>query len=164
MTKTKRIILSIISLLSISMINMPIFKRLGTTAVSLFNQNSMAWFEAAMIIGVTGINILKISFSILVISQIIALISIFSNQGKHAKLWNFIAGAYELVIALGILFYCLQFYRELNSFLGIEVFEQKAGDGVYAMIFLGILQIVALFVGRQNQENDRDIFDILSGK
>ena len=154
--------MAVICLVSICMINMPIFKYLGTTPISLINQNSMMWLKTVLVIGEKGVNIIRIMFGVLVLLQGIALITLIRKECNGAVFWNFIAGFYEAVIALVIMFYCLQLYSDLNAFIGIEVFEEKAGDGIYAMILLGVIQMAVVFV--HTREKDKDVFDILSGK
>ena len=162
MSKSKRIVMGILCLLSICVIGMPVFKYLGTTPLSLFNQKSVPWIKTVLVIGDAGVTILKIMFGGLIILQAIALLSIILKKGKMAKFWNVIAGLYETVNALLILTYILHLIGKINDFIGITILDEKAGAGVYAMIFLGIAQVIFAIMDKQKKSGD--IFDILTGK
>ena len=45
---------------------------------------------------------------------------------------------------------------------GIPLFEERAGDGIYCMLALGLLQLLAPFI-KKTEKEDKDIFDMLSG-
>ena len=75
-----------------------------------------------------------------------------------------LAGNYETAMSIFMLVSIIMFIKGFNSIFGIEIFEEAAGDGVYLMLCLGIIQIITPFIKGQTMKKDGDIFDILSGK
>ena len=163
MSKTRKVIMILLCVFSIYMINVPFLKYLGTAAINLFNQNSMLYFKTLFAIGETAANAIKVMYSLLVLFQIIALVSIFRSDGKKATGWVVLAGSYETAMSIFMLVSIIMFIKGFNGIVGLEVFEEAAGDGVYLMLCLGIAQIITPFV-KYKVKDDKDIFDIISGK
>ena len=162
MSKKKKLIMSLVSVLSIFMINVPFLKYYDATAVNLFNSRSLSGYRATALIGGDLANLVKLLYAILVILEMIAIALILYKNGKQAKRWHFFAGLYESVIAVALISRIYMHFKEYNDIVGMDVFENAVGIGLYFMLVLGILQML-MSIGKSDKK-DRDIFDILSGQ
>lgn len=159
----RKVIMGIISLLSIYMINVPIFRFLGTRPISLLHYDSFSGWVTIAALGKFYTNVIKFMFIGLALIEGIAIVSLFFRKGKTATLFQFIAGLYEFATAGILLASIIMMIKGYNDMLGFPLFEERAGYGIYFMLVLGLAQMLAPFIKKSDSKKDKDIFDMLSG-
>ena len=154
--------MTIFCLLSIFMIKVPFIKFHGAAPIHLYNSRSVTGMMAAALLGGGFTAFVRIIYAVLFVLEIMALISIFRNNGRKAKLWNLLAGAYETLASIILLIGIYLIFKGYNDMIGIDLFEGAVGIGVYFSLVLGVLQV--LVSRSRGLKKDGDIFDILGGE